>query len=157
MRRSTVKQRIVPFGIYIMPFFALLNQANNLLIQLNKLKTKQGAMTSETKKGLDIMLDELEKTSKAQAEIKEAQVAQGERLTAVENGLFEVLKVVNTINDKLTNTNMEEKAAVMTALQKIVGTKAGKAFIGFLFLFSGLAFAYMIEHGLFNWISKLFA
>lgn len=125
--------------------------------QLNKLKTKQGAMTSETKKGLDIMLDELEKTSKAQAEIKEAQVAQGERLTAVENGLFEVLKVVNTINDKLTNTNMEEKAAVMTALQKIVGTKAGKAFIGFLFLFSGLAVAYMIEHGLFNWIGKLFA
>lgn len=125
--------------------------------QLNKLKTKQGAMTSETKKGLDIMLDELEKTSKAQAEIKEAQVAQGERLTAVENGLFEVLKVVNTINDKLTNTNMEEKAAVMTALQKIVGTKAGKAVIGFLFLFSGLAFAYMIEHGLFNWIGKLFA
>ena len=125
--------------------------------QLNELKTKQGAMTSETKKGLDIMLDELEKTSKAQAEIKEAQVAQGERLTAVENGLFEVLKVVNTINDKLTNTNMEEKAAVMTALQKIVGTKAGKAFIGFLFLFSGLAVAYMIEHGLFNWIGKLFA
>ena len=123
--------------------------------QLNKLKTKQGAMASETKKGLDIMLDELEKTSKAQAEIKEAQVAQGERLTAVENGLFEVLKAVNTIND--TNTNMEEKAAVMTALQKIVGTKAGKAFIGFLFLFSGLAFAYMIEHGLFNWIGKLFA
>ena len=114
-------------------------------------------MTSETKKGLDIMLDELEKTSKAQAEIKEAQAAQGERLTAVENGLFEVLKVVNTINDKLTNTNMEEKAAVMTALQKIVGTKVGKAFIGFLFLFSGLAFAYMIEHGLFNWIGKLFA
>lgn len=125
--------------------------------KLNALKTKQGAMTTETKKGLDIMLDELEKTSKAQAEIKEAQVAQGERLTAVENGLFEVLKVVNTINDKLTNTNMEEKAAVMTALQKIVGTKAGKAFIGFLFLFSGLAVAYMIEHGLFNWIGKLFA
>lgn len=125
--------------------------------QLNKLKTKQGAMTSETKKGLDIMLNELEKTSKAQAEIKEAQAAQSERLTVVENGLFEVLKVVNTINNKLTNTNMEEKAAVMTALQKIVGTKAGKAFIGFLFLFSGLAFAYMIEHGLFNWIGKLFA
>ena len=125
--------------------------------QLNKLKTKQGAMTSETKKGLDIMLDELEKTSKAQAEIKEAQATQSERLTAVENGLFEVLKVVNTINNKLTNTNMEEKAAVMTALQKIVGTKVGKAFIGFLFLFSGLAFAYMIEHGLFNWIGKLFA
>lgn len=125
--------------------------------KLNALKTKQGAMTTGTKKGLDIMLDELEKTSKAQAEIKEAQVAQGERLTAVENGLFEVLKVVNTINDKLTNTNMEEKAAVMTALQKIVGTKAGKAFIGFLLLFSGLAFAYMIEHGLFNWIGKLFA
>ena len=125
--------------------------------QLNKLKTKQGAMASETKKGLDIMLDELEKTSKAQAEIKEAQVAQGERLTAFENGLFEVLKIVNTINDKLTNTNMEEKAAVMTALQKTVSTKVGKAFIGFLFLFSGLSFAYMIEHGLFNWIGKLFA
>ena len=125
--------------------------------QLNKLKTKQSAMASETKKGLDIMLDELEKTSKAQAEIKEAQVAQGERLTAFENGLFEVLKIVNTINDKLTNTNMEEKAAVMTALQKTVSTKVGKAFIGFLFLFSGLSFAYMIEHGLFNWIGKLFA
>lgn len=125
--------------------------------KLNSLKTKQGAMTSETKKGLDIMLDELEKTNKAQAEIKEAQIKQGERMTALENGLCEVLKVVNNINDKLTNNQLEEKAAVMTALQKIVGTKAGKAFIGFLFLFSGLAFAYMIEHGLFNWIGKLFA
>lgn len=125
--------------------------------KLNSLKTKQGAMTSETKKGLDIMLDELEKTNKAQAEIKEAQIKQGERMTALENGLCEVLKVVNNINDKLTNNQLEEKAAVMTALQKIVGTKTGKAFIVFLFLFSGLAFAYMIEHGLFNWIGKLFA
>ena len=104
---------------------------------LNKLKTKQGAMTTETKKGLDIMLDELEKTSKAQADIKAAQIQQGERLTAVENGLCEVLKVVNTINNKLSNNQLEEKAAVMTALQKIVGTKAGKAFIGFLFHYLG--------------------
>lgn len=125
--------------------------------KLNALKTKQGAMTSETKKGLDIMLDEMEKTNKAIQEIKSEQARQSERTTAIENGLGEVLKVVNSLNDKLTNTNMEEKAAVMTALQKIVGTKAGKAFIGFLFLFSGLAFAYMIEHGLFNWIGKLFS
>lgn len=124
---------------------------------LNKLKTKQGAMTTETKKGLDIMLDELEKTSKAQADIKAAQIQQGERLTAVESGLTQVLRIVNSINEKLTNHNIEEKAAVYTALQKIVGTKAGKAFILFLFLFSGLAFAYMIEHGLFNWVGKLFA
>lgn len=125
--------------------------------KLNALKTKQGAMTSETKKGLDIMLDEMEKTNKAIQEIKSEQARQSERTTAIENGLGEVLKVVNSLNDKLTNTNMEEKAAVMTALQKIIGTKAGKAFIGFLFLFSGLAFAYMIEHGLFNWIGKLFS
>lgn len=125
--------------------------------KLNALKTKQGAMTSETKKGLDIMLDEMEKTNKAIQEIKSEQARQSERTTAIESGLGEVLKVVNSLNDKLTNTNMEEKAAVMTALQKIVGTKAGKVFIGFSFLFSGLAFAYMIEHGLFNWIGKLFS
>lgn len=125
--------------------------------RLESLKTVKSPMTSGAREGFVIMLEEITKTNQAISEIKAAQLQQNERQTAVENGLCEVLKVVNNIQDKLTVNQIEDKAAVMTFLQKIVSTKTGKAFILFLFIFSGLAFAYMIEHGVFEFVAKVFS
>lgn len=125
--------------------------------RLESLRTVKSPMTSGAREGFAIMLEEITKTNQAIAEIKAAQLQQNERQTAVENGLCEVLKVVNNIQDKLTINQIEDKAAVMTFLQKIVSTKTGKAFILFLFIFSGLAFAYMIEHGVFEFVAKVFS
>lgn len=126
-------------------------------LRLEKIRTVKGAMTSGSREGFVIMLEEIEKTNQAISEIKIAQTQQAERTTAIENGLGEVLKVVNNLNDKLTQNQIEDKAAVMTFLQKVISTKSGKVFIIFLFVFSGLAFAYMIEHGVFEFVAKIFA
>lgn len=124
--------------------------------RLEKLRTIKGVMTSGAKEGFCIMLEEIEKTNQAISEIKAAQTQQAERTTAIENGLGEVLKVVNGLNEKLTTNQIEDKAAVMTFLQKVASTKTGKTLLIFLFVFSGLAFAYMIEHGVFEFVAKIF-
>lgn len=121
--------------------------------KLATLPTKKGIMTTGAQEGFAIVLEELEKNNKTIVEIhnevttvKEEVVSLGQRQTAVETGLGEVLKVVNSIQAKLTTDKIEEKAAVMSAFQAFVSTKFGKVLL-FLFIVSaGLAIAYVVDH-----------
>lgn len=114
--------------------------------KLAGIPTKKGDMTTGAQEGFAIMLEELEKNNNTINEVKKSVTEQGDRLTAVETGLGEVLKVVNSINAKLTVDKVEEKAAVVSAFQAFIGTKFGK-FLVFLFLISaGLSIAYIVDH-----------
>jgi hypothetical protein len=108
--------------------------------------TKRGDMTTGAQEGFAIMLEELEKNNATVNEVKESVTKQGERLTAVENGLGEVLKVVNAINDKITTDNIEQKAAVASAFQAFFATKGGKILFFILLISVGLAMAYIVDH-----------
>lgn len=114
--------------------------------KLAGIPTKKGDMTTGAQEGFAIMLEELEKNNVAVNELKENVVKQGERLTAVESGLGEVLKVVNAINDKITTDHIEEKAAVTSAFQQFISTKFGKLLFLLLLLSFGLSVAYIVDH-----------
>ena len=108
--------------------------------------TKRGDMTTGAQEGFAIMLEELEKNNATVNEVKESVTKQGERLTAVESGLTEVLKVVNAINDKITTDHIEQKAAVASAFQAFFATKGGKILFFVLLISVGLAMAYIVDH-----------
>jgi len=114
--------------------------------KLASIPTKKGDMTTGAQEGFAIMLEELEKNNVAVNELKDNVVKQGERLTAVESGLGEVLKVVNAINDKITTDHIEEKAAVTSAFQQFISTKFGKILFVLLLLSFGLSVAYIVDH-----------
>lgn len=114
--------------------------------KLASMPTKRGDMTTGAQEGFAIMLEELEKNNATVNEVKESVTKQGERLTAVENGLGEVLKVVNAINDKITTDNIEQKAAVASAFQSFFATKGGKILFFVLLISVGLAMAYVVDH-----------
>lgn len=124
--------------------------------ELEQLKTVNGKMTSETKKGLNIMFTELENTN-AKISITNEKLNTvdkkvddlGERLNIMETATAETLKIVNSINKKLTEGEVEDKAAQMDFLQKIVGSKFGKGVIIFLLVTlvaSGVAVVYLINN-----------
>ena len=114
--------------------------------KLASIPTKKGDMTTGAQEGFAIMLEELEKNNVAVNELKDNVVKQGERLTAVESGLGEVLKVVNAINDKITTDHIEEKAAVTSAVKQFISTKFGKILFVLLLLSFGLSVAYIVDH-----------
>lgn len=69
-----------------------------------------------------------------------------ERLLTVEKIALETQTTVNRVYDKMDKGNVEQDAAVMSFFRGLVGTKAGKVFLAFLFVFGGLACAYLVEH-----------
>lgn len=121
--------------------------------RLASLPTKQGNMTTGAQEGFTIVLEELERNNKAIREmhaevtsVKEEITAIGSRQTAVETGLSEVLKVVNSIQAKLTTDKVEEKAAVMSAFQAFIGTRFGKLLLLLFLVSAGLSIAYVVDH-----------
>ena len=78
--------------------------------------------------------------------MKEEITAIGSRQTAVETGLGEVLKVVNSIQAKLTTDKVEEKTAVMSAFQAFIGTRFGKLLLLLFLVSAGLSIAYVVDH-----------
>ena len=110
--------------------------------RLASLPTKQGNMTTGAQEGFTIVLEELERNNKAIREMH----AEGSRQTAVETGLGEVLKVVNSIQAKLTTDKVEEKAAVMSAFQAFIGTRFGKLLLLLFLVSAGLSIAYVVDH-----------
>ena len=123
---------------------------------LNNLKTVKGSMTTESKKGFDIMFCELERNNKKlnvaynkinalDKKVDDLSV----RLNIMETATAETLKIVNSINEKITVDKVEEKAAQMDFLQRIVSSKFGKIVIGILFcavLAAGIGVVYIINH-----------
>lgn len=67
---------------------------------------------------------------------------------------LETQATVNRIYAKWDNGQVEQDAAVMNFFRSLVGTKVGKLFLAFLFVFGGLACAYLVEHA--EQISRLF-
>lgn len=59
---------------------------------------------------------------------------------------LETQATVNRIYAKWDDGQVEKDAAVMNFFRSLVGTKVGKLFLAFLFIFGGLACAYLIEH-----------
>lgn len=123
---------------------------------LEELKTVNGKMTSETKKGLNIMFTELENTN-AKISITNEKLNTVdkkvddlcERLNIMETATAETLKIVNSINQKLTEGDVEDKAAQMDFLQRIFSSKFGKGVIIFLLVTlvaSGVAVVYLVNN-----------
>lgn len=115
--------------------------------KLNALPTKAGNMTTGTKKGLNLIIDEIEKVN-----AKVDEVAKNQEKT--DNNVLEVLKLVNNINEKISVDKIEEKAAIMDAVSSFGKTTFGKIILFFIFVCGGLAMAYIIEHGVFTIIAE---
>ena len=113
---------------------------------VNKIKTKPGAMTEGAKQGFELMLNEISKVHTEVNDIKHTVVAQNHRLEVMEKAAAQTLEMVNKINDKLEADNIEQKAAVMDAFQRFAGSKIGKAIIILFLLCGGLSIAYVVEH-----------
>lgn len=96
---------------------------------LENLPTVQGKMTSGTKAGLDIMLNELENTNKKINSVGVKVDNIDNRLTTLESANTQILKIVNNINDKITVNKIEQKAAQMDFIQRLFGSKFGKIMI----------------------------
>ena len=124
--------------------------------KLNKLATTQGKMTSGAQTGFNLVLDEQERTNIKMAELSKKDDNLANRLNTVEEVTAEtskmsaeIFKMVNEINKKLSDGNVEDKAANMDFLQKIVGSKFGKAVIVFFaaaLIASGVALVYVVDN-----------
>ena len=117
--------------------------------KLNSIKTINGLMTSGTKEALDVMLDELESMTAMVDGVKQDVADISSRMTVVEQGMSEVLRLANALNNKLAVDKIEEKAAQMDFLQRIAGSKIGKiVIIGTVvaLLGSGVGLVYLIDH-----------
>ena len=112
---------------------------------VNKIKTKPGAMTEGAKQGFELMLNEISKVHTEVNDIKHTVVAQNHRLEVMEKATAQTLEMVNK-NDKLEANNIEQKAAVVDAFQRFAGSKIGKAIIILFLLCGGLSIAYVVEH-----------
>lgn len=116
---------------------------------LDELKTTNGNMTSGAKRGFNLMLDELERTNEKINTVDKKVDNLNDRFNIMETATAETLKIVNDINEKISVDKVEEKAAQMDFLQKIVGSKFGKIVITVLFcavLASGVALVYFINN-----------
>ena len=121
--------------------------------KVGKIATKPGAMTEGAKQGFEIMLNEL---SKFRTEMNGLRTevnnlftqgqGQNARLDTIEKTNVQMLEMMNKLNDKLEVNNIEQKAAVMDAFQKVVSTKIGKIILFLFLLCGGLAMAYIVEH-----------
>lgn len=117
--------------------------------KLNSIKTINGLMTSGTKEALDVMLDELESMTAKVDGVKQDVADISSRMTVVEQGMSEVLRLANALNNKLAVDKIEEKAAQMDFLQRIAGSKIGKILIigtVVALLGSGVGLVYLIDH-----------
>lgn len=115
--------------------------------KLNELPTKTGNMTTGTKKGLNLVLDEIEKVNGKVDRVVERQ-------EQTDKNVLEILKLVNAINEKVSIGHIEEKAAVVDALSKFGQTKFGKVILFLILVCIGLSAAYIIEHGAFDAIAN---
>lgn len=105
-----------------------------------KLSGLQDKMTDGARRGFEMVLNKIDA-------IESRMAAMEKRQETSEKTNTEILRLVNAINDKIKTEHIEEKAAVLTAGQKFVGTKFGKIVLMVLFFSGGLALAYIIEHG----------
>ena len=116
---------------------------------LDELKTTNGNMTSGSKRGFNLILDELERTNEKINSVDKKVDGIDNRLHIMETATAETLKIVNSINKKISVDKVEEKAAQMDFLQRIVGSKFGKAVIIFFavtVIASGVALVYFINN-----------
>lgn len=124
--------------------------------KLNNLKTSKGNMTNGAKEGFNILLDEHEQNAKRMGNLERKVDDLSQRLNIMETATAETLKtsaetlkMVNEINKKLTEGEVEDKAAQMDFLQKIFSSKFGKGLIIFLLLTvvaSGVAVVYLVNN-----------
>lgn len=117
--------------------------------KLNSIKTTDGLMTSGTKEALDVMLDELESMSAKVDDVKQDVSDMSSRMTVVEKGMSEMLRLANALNEKLSSNKIEEKAAQMDFLQRMAASKIGKIIIVgavVALLGSGVGLVYLIDH-----------
>ena len=100
------------------------------------------------KRGFDIVLEEIGK-------LKKGQVALEDRMTRLEDAAnlhtkqnTEMLTLVNDINKKLTDGNLEKKAAQMEILESALKKKYVRyalVAVCAAFILSGVAIAYFVE------------
>lgn len=114
--------------------------------KVERIPTKTGAMTEGAKQGFEIMLDEMSKVRTEVNNLSSQIASQGHRLEVMETATAQTLEMVNKINDKLENGQVEQKAAVMDAFQKFAGSKIGKIVIILFLICGGLSVAYVVEH-----------
>lgn len=130
---------------------------------LNMLPVQDGAMTSTSKDAINILLGEVEKnglkTEAVAGDLKNLRESfntcakllanTSEQIKALNLAQAESMRRTNEIYEMLSVNHVEEKAAQMDFLQRIVGSKFGKAVIIFLavaVVASGVAVVYFINN-----------
>jgi len=108
--------------------------------------TDPGNMTEGTHDAMELIVDEIEKLDTKMNIIDNKIDDHGRRLTAMEMAEAEILKKVDQITEKLDVEQVEQKAAVMDAFQRFVGSWFGKVILILFLICGGLSVAYIVDH-----------
>lgn len=119
-----------------------------MCVEAREMINKIPGLGKPEKKGFDIVLEEIGKLKEGQNALDKRMARLEETATLHTQQNTEVLTLVNDINKKLTDNNIEKKAAQMELLEGALKKKyvrwAAAAVLA-TFVLSGVAIAYFVE------------